>query len=198
MLTTPHQGRDFTVIGIDPGTTALGVSHLTYNPSLKKPKYTVVEAFTLKARNQHPDYVGLAYYHGELQSRLQQLKDQLIPVLLETRPHAVVCESPYLGRFAQSFAALVECLYVVRQAVIQYDIHVPFVLVDPTTAKRAVGVTIKRKLTKDHVTQALRKRKDLEWGIPLSDLDEHSVDATAVGVYYLLEFLKEDPWRSLQ
>jgi Holliday junction resolvasome RuvABC endonuclease subunit len=184
-------------MGIDPGTTTLGISHVTLDTSLKTPRFTIQAAQTLKAKNQHKDYLGLAFHHGELYARLQQLKDQLVPHLVEINPHIVVCESPFMGKFAQSFAALVECLMVVRQAVVAYDLHLPIVLVDPTTAKKSVGVKIQRKMHKDHVTQALRKRKDLTWKVALNDLDEHSVDATAVALHYLLAIHKETPCRSL-
>lgn len=42
---------------------------------------------------------------------------------------------------------------------------------------------------KEDVRNAIRACSDLEWWVDLEDLDEHSVDAVAIGRYYLTEVI---------
>lgn len=178
----PPVDRPFTVMGIDPGTSTLGVSVITWD--LQAPRYTVDFAFTLKATDNTQGYHYVEELHGNRTARLQQHHDEILQWLHQIRPHAVIAESPFQGRFAQSFAALTECIAVIRQAVMRYDMHMPLNLVDPPTVKRAAGVKLGRKTDKEDVRRALAIRSDLTWGMDLGCLDEHSVDAIAVGLHY--------------
>jgi len=117
-------------------------------------------------------------------ARLQQHHDELIQWCHILKPHAVIAESPFQGRFAQSFAALTECINMIRQAVMVYDSHMPLNLVDPPTVKRAAGVVLRRGTDKEDVKQALLGRQDLVWGVDIHVLDEHSIDAVAVALHY--------------
>jgi len=174
-------------MGIDPGTSTLGVSILSWD--LESPKYRVEDGFTLKATNNTNGYGAIEELHGGRTARLQQHHDELLYLLHCIRPQAVIAESPYQGRFVQTFAALTECLAVVRQALMAYDAYLPLYQVEPNVAKMAAGVDLsamrKMKDKKSIVRDALALRRDLEWGVGLDTLDEHAVDATAVGLHYL-------------
>ncbi len=173
-------------MGIDPGTSTLGVSILSWD--LRSPRYRVDNAFTLKAANNTLGYGAMEECHGGRAARLQQHHDELLYWLYTIRPQAVIAESPYQGRFVQTFAALTECLATVRQALMTYDPHLPLYQVEPNVAKMAAGVDLsamrKTKDKKSIVRDALALRRDLEWGVGLDTLDEHAVDATAVGLHY--------------
>lgn len=90
-----------------------------------------------------------------------------------------------MGRFAAAFRALTECMVFISDAVGRYDPMMLLHVVDPPTAKMAVGLVIKKGMTKDDVKKAVLALKDLENpnGIILEDLDEHSIDSIAVGYY---------------
>lgn len=186
MLVMPPTTRPFTVMGIDPGTSTLGVSILSWD--LRSPRYRVEQAFTLKATNNTQGYGAIEELHGGRMARLQQHHDEVLYWLHCIRPQAVIAESPYQGRFAQTFAALTECLAIVRQALMAYDSHLPLYQVEPNVAKQSAGVDLsamrRSKDKKEIVRTALATRTDIIWGVSLDSMDEHAVDATAVGLHY--------------
>lgn len=186
MLVQPLSQEPVRIIGIDPGTTCMGVSVIEWG--FTSP-IQVVHAFTLKASNTEIPYRSIMELHGDRVARLNQLGDELAKVFIHTRPHAVIAESPYLGRFATSFAALTETLWVIRQTVQGYDPYLPLYSIDPLTAKKAVGTKLGRKTDKEDVRQALLERTDIQWTVDPRALDEHAIDATAVGLYYVLQVL---------
>ncbi|MNV66494.1 hypothetical protein D3C71_1592500 [compost metagenome] len=95
----------------------------------------------------------------------------------------MIVEANYLGRFATAFAALVECVAMVRSAVYMYDPFMPLYQVDPSTAKINAGMERIKGTDKEDVRRAMRKRKGIVWNVNLEELDEHSVDACAIGMY---------------
>lgn len=94
----------------------------------------------------------------------------------------VVSESPYLGRFANSFQSLVECLCYIQNGIFVNTSEFPLALLDPTTVKRAVGAP--KSKDKDAVKNAVMKLSWVTYAVPglLNELDEHGVDAIAVGL----------------
>ena len=121
--------------------------------------------------------------HGNRVVRLMQLGDAVLDLCRTYRPHAVIVESNYLGRFATAFAALVECVAMVRSSVYMYDPFLPLYQVDPSTAKINAGMERIKGTDKEDVRRAMRKRKGIKWNVNLEELDEHSVDACAIGLY---------------
>jgi len=71
----------------------------------------------------------------------------------------------------------------VRSAVYMYDPFMPLFQVDPSTAKINAGMERIKGTDKEDVRRAMRKRKGIKWNVDLEDLDEHSVDACAIGLY---------------
>lgn len=188
------QGTDdtFRVVGIDPGTATLGFSVLDL--SLRTGQMTVAFSETQVAQKMLADYRVEEKVHGDRTAKLMALEDRLFVLFELLRPHAICTESPFLGRFPQAFAALTECVSYVRRAVCRYDRYMPLQMVDPPTAKKAVGMTVKRGITKDDVTAAVAKLP-LQYaeGIVLSELDEHQVDSIAVAYYQTLIFRDQIP-----
>jgi Holliday junction resolvasome RuvABC endonuclease subunit len=151
------------------------------------PIFTVQEAFTLHFKNTAMDYRELGELHGNKMVRLQQLKDGLQSYLRHTSPHVIISESPFMGRMATAFRALTECLLVIQQTVMEYDIQLPLLTASPYEVKQGAGVILKGKtgLSKDDIRSALLRNSLLAWKIDPLILDEHSIDATAVALTYL-------------
>jgi Holliday junction resolvasome RuvABC endonuclease subunit len=82
-------------------------------------------------------------------------------------------------RRPQAYGALTEVVSMIRSTVIDHDWFVPFSLVDPPTVKMAVGA--KGNADKDGVMAAMKLIPEITALIDCSTLDEHSVDAIAVG-----------------
>jgi Holliday junction resolvasome RuvABC endonuclease subunit len=174
------------VLSIDPGSYNTGISHWHWD--FESPQYELVTAYTLKFPDSDKRYGKIREMGTDRIARLYHLDDSLGDILEEFRPHLVICESNYKGRFADAYATLVECVAVIRNVLYRYDPHMPLLMVDPMSAKKAAGVTGKFKDKLD-VNRALIKRTDIVWGIPLDILDEHSVDSVAIGLY-LMQLLR--------
>jgi Holliday junction resolvasome RuvABC endonuclease subunit len=107
-----------------------------------------------------------------------------------TRPVIVVCESPFFNaKRPQAYGALVETLSAVRRALWEYDPYMQLYLIDPPRVKRAVGAA--GNAGKDDMrTAVLKLAQELRYQgpVPLECIDEHSIDAIAVGYSKLVEF----------
>ena len=84
-----------------------------------------------------------------------------------------------------AYAALVECLDAVRRAVIKYDETLSLTVIDPARVKKAIGVSGKSG-DKTLVRAALSTMEafTLMTDISLDKLDEHAIDAIAVGLAF--------------
>lgn len=179
MYEHPHEYR---IVCLDPGTDTLGAGVLGLN--LYSYETTVYEALTFRASNRIDPYSTNAQFSGLRYARLQAHSESLYSLLCRVNPHAVISEAPFLGRFAQSFEALVECMAMIRQTVARWNPAVPLETVDPPSAKKAVGAVISGPDKKESVRLAVLRYPLLRGpGVYLEALDEHSTDALAVGLY---------------
>lgn len=182
----------FRVVGIDPGTETLGFGVLDLY--LTTGEVRIAHAETLDLVKLVSDFRHEEKVHGARTARLMALEERLFIYFEHYQPHAICSESPYMGRFPQAFAALTECVSFVRRAVVRYDRYMPLELVDPPTAKKAVGVVVKRGITKDDVKIALEKLAlNCADGVDLQALDEHSIDALAVAYHQALVYKNQIP-----
>lgn len=183
----------FRVVGLDPGTENFGFTVLDLY--LSSGELEVRHTETIVPQKMLSDYRSEERIHGARTARLMALEDSLFNRFEIFQPHAVCTESPFLGRFPQAFAALTECVSFVRRAVCRYDRYMPLEMVDPPTAKKAVGMTVKRGITKDDVKAAILKLTKLRYaeGIDPNALDEHELDSIAVAYYQSLIFRGQIP-----
>ncbi|MNB83827.1 hypothetical protein D3C87_1051330 [compost metagenome] len=181
MLKMPENSEPFKILSLDPGSSHLGVAIL--HDLLDGSDVTIEDSFTVHLKDTCPEYSELGDLHGNRVIRLMQLGDAVLNLVRTHRPHAVIVEANYLGRFATAFAALVECVAMVRSAVYMYDPFMPLYQVDPSTAKINAGMERIKGTDKEDVRRAMRKRKGIVWNVNLEELDEHSVDACAIGMY---------------
>lgn len=204
MLVLPDSDEPLRIVSIDPGSSTMGISLLEVRFDGSN-KVVVRESYTIHLRDTHPTYAAMRDLHGSRVARLLQVGDTLADLFRQYRPHVVIAEDNYMGRFAAAFEALVECVMVIRNTLYQYDRFIPLYMVEPSAAKRVAGVEKqgggkgkkrKRKYDKTNqaekkelVREALRKRTDIEWHVELDTLDEHSVDSVAIGYYYVKELL---------
>lgn len=180
------------VVGIDPGTETLGFSVLDL--SLSTGAVHVVHSETIVAQKFLSDYRIEETTHGGRTARLMALEDRVFIMLEQFQPNAICAESPFLRKFPMTFAALTECISYIRRAVMRYDRFKPLEVVDPPSAKMAVGMTIKRGATKDDVAVSVAQLPlTYEEGINLSELDEHQIDSIAVAYYQLLIYRNQIP-----
>lgn len=179
-LHIPDSDTIYRLMAIDPGTNTLGFCIIEIDlVTLEK---TVIFVHTLVANKTMDNYGTILESYGEKLARLRSHFEALYYHMCEWNVHGVVSESPYMGRFPQAFMSLVECMDTIRQAVMQYDISITLETIDPASVKTAVGVSGKDG-DKTKMLEAMKNRPDLKLasGIDLNALDEHSIDALAVG-----------------
>lgn len=168
------------ILALDPGTDTMGVAffelcfeskkiHLTYATTYSADRYANLEGSAWAAL-------------GNRLAKLQWHDENLTKLLHQWRPHVVASEAPFMGRFPQAYAALVQCCNVISNAVYWYDPSQFVWFVDPPTAKGAVGALV-RKGSKENVQESVRSLKDLDVLVDLTTLDEHAYDAVAVGYW---------------
>lgn len=200
-----HDGRPvepLRVVSIDPGTETMGVSLLGLHPITLEQSY--IEAFTMRGSVVNY-YWGNVLHDGDgRDSRLLGLEGQLLNYFIRVQPHIVVYEDNYLGASPQSFKALVEACMCIKHAIWKYNPYLASYTVKPNQAKSTVGAIPKKGMSKDErkelVRQGLLRYQTLQ--VPreiLLALDEHSVDAVAVGAYALEELSRElllGQWRT--
>ena len=190
MFTFPESDEPLRVLSIDPGSYNTGFAYWTWD--FKEQVFDLHNSFTLKFPDSDSRYNAVRHVSTDRIARLHHLNDSLEDILAEFKPHVVVAESNYMGKFADAFATLVECVAVSRNVLYRYDPTMPLLMVDPPSAKKAAGIIGKSKDKLD-VTRALAKRTDIRWhDVKLLELDEHSVDAVAIG-YWLMKLLQPNP-----
>lgn len=184
MLYIPGGPTVYRILGIDPGTNTLGIAIVDLDLTTRIPSITM--ATTLNAGKEVTSYPQMIDVHGERRAKLYSHHLNLRYILQQYKPNAVISESPYMGRFAAAFEALVECLFMIRDTILEYDPSMPLETIDPPNAKKAVGAS-GRGGDKDAVRKAVLALPGLmnNTGSSLSLLDEHAIDAIAVACYKL-------------
>jgi Holliday junction resolvasome RuvABC endonuclease subunit len=178
MLFIPPGREKLFLVGIDPGTTTLGVSVLSYdfNSGLKR----LEMAYTLNAAKCLSEYSPITETSGERYARLKSHSHYLGRLFEELQPDEILTEVPYMGIFPQAFAGLVETLGMIENTVRQYNPFMQLQKIDPATVKTHVNVSGKSKDKMD-MHRAVCAIPDIDFSrVNPTGLDEHSIDAIAV------------------
>jgi Holliday junction resolvasome RuvABC endonuclease subunit len=183
LLQYPPQGeKECCFLSIDPGTNYLGVSRYV----LKWPTTQIeaVYATTYRVDHLEHDYVDETSYterFGKI-AKLQKVFDDL---LKQFDPIVVISEAPFYNRLRPSaFAPLVELIQTLRWTNFLHNPYVGFHTVEPIVVKKSLGANY--LADKLQMRQALADHQVLN---PLmkncvDQLDEHAIDAIAVGWAY--------------
>lgn len=181
-LALPTGYAPYRILAIDPGTNTLGACVIDVD--LVRRTATVVFVGTYRADKTISQVNNYLTTFTERLLRIKFHEKNIMQLLKQFQPHCFIAESPYMGRFATAFEALVELRTVMRSVLWQYDRSMTLELVDPPTAKMAVGALV-YKGSKENVQDCVRKYRNLQWALPENNLviDEHGYDALAVGIY---------------
>lgn len=177
----------FRVVGIDPGSSTFGLTVIDYDLETGIPTVIFSETFFAEPLlDEESTLMNL----GQRGARHALCKEYVIRQLDEFKPQLVCCESAFLKmRFVNAFQSLVEGIVMVRQALYEHDDTMSLLLVDPPTAKKAVGAPGKGG-DKLAILYALRKLKGLKFsGVELEELDEHSRDSVAICYWGTMKWL---------
>ncbi|ATA65388.1 hypothetical protein 2050HW_00053 [Serratia phage vB_SmaM_ 2050HW] len=180
----------FRVIGIDPGSRCFGLSVIEYD--LINMTETLVYATTFKPdpilHERHP-YMIL----GERGARHRLCEDFVVESLNTFKPHLVVCESAFLKfKAVNAYRSLIEGIVTIRRALQRYDDTMHLLTVEPSAAKKAVGARNSDSPDKKLIVRlAIERMKTMIKNVAISDLDEHAVDAVAIGHWAMDKWLSE-------
>lgn len=181
------------IVGIDPGSTTLGFSVLEYDACTLQIARSY--AYTFNAGKMHLNDLD-TLSHSERYARIYALMEALFQAFLDLKPTFIISESPFMAmKQPQAYGALVEVVFAIRSAVRMYDPAMRLDLIDPPSAKKAVGATGNAK--KDQVMLAVKKILHQIVFDPVmsqssfDELDEHSVDALAIAYSRWLKLIEE-------
>jgi Holliday junction resolvasome RuvABC endonuclease subunit len=170
------------ILSIDPGSNYTGFAIIDVVPTP-----IILDAGTIYADKYVEPYVS--EIHGDRLARIMAIGQQIDKILYHYHPTVVICESPYMGKFAASFGALSELCLMFKLTIFYYDPAMPMHMVDPATVKKAHGVPGNNG-DKNLMLDALKK-KNIDWGnIKIESMDEHSTDSILIGLYYIDQYLR--------
>lgn len=172
--------NSFKLVSIDPGTDNLGfcIMDISYeNFSILKTTVSTIVA----SKSVFEDSL-ISQIHGYRMARIQKLKQTLIDHFNKINPAIIVCESPFFNpRRPGAFQPLAEILFAIKESTIEYNSWLPLYLIDPSSIKKSVNAP--GNADKIIMKKQVCSLTDLnyEGDVTLEDLDEHSIDAIAVG-----------------
>lgn len=189
MITIPeNSSTTFKILGIDPGTTNLGLAVMMVD--IKTALIVDTVAYTLNANKIISRDTWNSNIHSDRFDRILSLKKSVLNLLQHHQPNIVSCESPFFGRsHPNAFQALTEILTAIRDALYEYSPWIELTLVSPSVVKQAV--LAKGNATKDIMkekVQLLAPELNLNYNNPFERLDEHSIDAISVAYYAYTQY----------
>lgn len=175
---------DYHILSLDPGgyTTGMAVS------SINADCMTVQDAWTAeldKMAAQRP-----IEYEDDRTCRLAELTRAIYKYAAAWNVSAAFAEFSFLNhQRPMTYAALMEAKAYIQNGLWLYDPTLTLYGVDPPRVKVNVGVNGKSN-DKAEIRAALYKLPDLKTCIDFATLDEHAIDAIAVGYYFYKTELK--------
>lgn len=184
LLVPPPDYGIIKMVAIDPGLTTCGVS--IYELDTFNKKILSISAFTIDT-DRLSDNSGLfTDIVTERFIKIYKLCNMLKTIIIASDAKIVVSEAPFYNRFMpMAYGALLEVVSSIHHAVVTIGNEIVFDMFAPQQVKMCVGVAGKKG--KDIVKEAITKIPQVLDKIQsdFSMLDEHSIDATAVGFSFL-------------
>lgn len=190
MLTMPKESsNEYTIIGIDPGTTFLGVGIIKVN--LDTAKILSSDAFTLNGSKLINNDNWISKTYGDRTSRILALECELLKIFNYFKPTYICSESPFImTKFPAAGIALTEVMCSIKRSVMSYSSWHRLFTIDPSSVKNAIGA--KGNADKDVMRNKLVNLSELNYNgqVQLLSLDEHSIDALAVAYGLYVKIIK--------
>lgn len=180
--------RTANIIGIDPGTTNLGLSVLSFD--VLDFKIVRTEAITLRAQKLGSYSKALSDSHGDMFARVAALSQAFIEIYSNYTPISVVAESPFYNpKRPSAYGSLLNITINLQLILFKYSNDKPIYFIDPSSIKNAVGA--KGSAGKDPVRDGVMKIKN-KISLIDGEYDEHSIDAIAAAFAYYKRFIDKD------
>lgn len=184
-----------TICGIDPGTNMLGFSILQFDLDDLSVQSVYATSFKSDSLIEKDNLISLT--HNERIAKIFAQKNNLVKQFLFFNPTVVTCENPFINRLRPAaYGPLMEIVFAIRTAVIEYNEYIKFLTFEPSVIKKAIGASA--FAGKDEVKKFICENKELSPNMltDFSNLDEHAIDAIAVAYTHLLKRRAECPHSS--
>lgn len=185
-LILPNNYLLFRFIAIDPGIDNTGIAIYTVSSSLQIMNIETMIIHPGKMNNGANDIDIVS----ERMYKLLTLKKSLSDIVACIKPATVISESPfYHSSSPMAYGSLIETISYLRMGVFEIDPNISFRTVEPLVVKKNIkaGSTKGKVEMKDRLKVIEEVMNALL--VPIDILDEHQVDAIAIG-YYLLKTLR--------
>lgn len=187
MLTMPAGSRNAArLVSIDPGSTTVGIAVIDINVG----DWTIAnsQAWTYNSAKMSESNTWLESQYGNRYVRIVAIENYLVNLFLNICPTFICSEAPFINqRFPAAGIALTEVMCSIRNAVVQYDPWCELKIISPSEVKQGIGA--KGNADKDTMKNTLRTLLPiLKLNCDFESLDEHAIDALAVGYTHLLRF----------
>lgn len=177
-------------MGIDPGTINIGIA--IYYVDIQNPEYPImdIEAFTINLVKSLYYDITKANIHGNRVARLVALESEIARIVNTYKPIKVGCEEAYYhASTPAAFGPLVEAIMVIKNVCYDYDEDLIVDTYKPSYIKKVVGSRggAKKDEVKETVLDLLKNELYLSVDRYMG-LDDHSIDAIAIGYTEYLEY----------
>lgn len=182
--------ESFFIVGIDPGSTTMGVAALEVR--IKDKALLRIDSFTIDANKPcggRPVQAWKEEFYPPRAVRMDEIKIRLTNTFNHYQPLQIACESPFYNpRNPNAYGVLVEVVKVVEETVKAWSAWRPLYRIESTAAKKAINPSNKAehdrlKLIKDskvRIKEAVRIYPELSF-LNLDSMSEHAIDAAVVG-----------------
>lgn len=180
MFSLPTTIPTLKIVGIDPGTSTLGLAVLEIDA-------TTYDFISISATTYQGKYLPgydkqLSKMHGDSFARVHAYRSYLLDKFNLINPSVIASEAPFFHRLhPAAFAPLVEIVSAIKEAVYYYDAYMPLTTVPPLNVKRAI---MAQGNDKSDMRTALERYTPFSIASSIiAAMDEHSIDACAVCAY---------------
>ena len=202
-LNFAQQGPEyFTILGIDPGSTTMGVSAMHVNfATLQIHGAELLTLHALKPTGGRQINQWMLDTHSERSMRLRELAWMLGQQLMYQRPVFVACEAPFFNpRNPNAYQVLVETMKVIENTVYAWNPWRPLYRIETTVAKKAVapkdpaGILALKAIkdSKEKVRFCVERHPEIAKWVNYAIHDEHNVDALIVAYAQLTRIRAND------
>lgn len=193
-LIVPPDYGTIKMVAIDPGLSTCGVA--IYELDTLNKDIVSITAFTIE-NDKLDDSSGLFLdIVTERYVKIHKLCNAICKVVQAVDAKIVVSEAPFYNRFMpMAYGALLEVVSSIQRSVTDISNDILFTSYAPQQVKMAVGVAGKKG--KDIVKESIEKLLQVFPKI-VSEyelLDEHSIDAIAVGFTFLEQRSGKNVWK---
>lgn len=191
MLVVPTEANKIRLLSIDPGTTTTGMAF--FELDLTNLHVQLVDALTIKANTTKGKYRHLSLIQNDRLARITFIADVFQQYLIQFQPMMVITETAHMGKYTDAFEGLIHCISVLEYVLMHYSSSIPLEGVDATSVKKNLNAILRGEESKNSVREKileLYQNRHFTTFVDIYSLDEHAIDAVAVGWFKITKLFE--------